>query len=112
MSRQKKPLAKAHALFIKRQKAVGGSEANAKSVSGNLQVSFFRKCVLKDRGRLQPDTPLRAKVTQLKVGRNDLSDSSSVWKQMQGVERHEQAKDEVSDHAKCLPKFAKKIGNH
>ena len=41
LSPQRRPLAKAQAMFFKGLKEVGGNEANAKAVCGKLQVSSF-----------------------------------------------------------------------
>ena len=41
MSPKRKPLVKAHALFYKGLKAVGGSESKINVVHGNIQISFF-----------------------------------------------------------------------
>ena len=41
MRLQKKPLAKAHALFYKGLKAVGGNESKINVVYGIIQISFF-----------------------------------------------------------------------
>ena len=38
---QKKPLAKAHALFYKGLKAMGGNDSKIDVVHGNIQISFF-----------------------------------------------------------------------
>ena len=41
VSLQRRPLAKAQALFFKGLKEVGGDESKVSAFSGNLQISFF-----------------------------------------------------------------------
>ena len=41
MSPKRKPLAKAHAMFLNGLKEVGGNESKVNSVYGKIQISFF-----------------------------------------------------------------------